>query len=236
MRTPSFIANSRTPSAFGTPRVRRAGQAATGEANCDKNTYHGVRFYNANSDCVDVTQDITDKVYNEYGYPIDPYGNPLISQPPALWYQTGNRGQAWVRPDSTVMLDATGAVIPGTAAPTVVPSSAASLQNCIAATGSASTVKDARGMIVAMPPGGVGCDTNGRPMNAAGGIIATFPAVTTTTSSISTPVVLGIVAVALAGIVMVARSTQGPTVTVPRRARMNPWGSHMRHVRAMRRR
>ncbi len=122
MRSPSFVSATRTPSAFGVvpngmASARPSGRVVTRPAgdtidpSCNANTYHGVRFFDANNNCIDVNQNITGQVYNQYGYPIDSYGNPQTSGAPALWAMTGNSGQAWVRPDSSTMLDPQGNVI-----------------------------------------------------------------------------------------------------------------------------
>lgn len=140
MRSPSFLVNSRTPSAFGVGAIpkrfspRPAGQ--TIDPTCANNTYHGVRFYDVNQNCLDVNQNISGQVYNQYGYPIDAYGNPQIGSPPASWALIGTQGQAWDQPNTGVLLDSNGNVIGaqqntgvGTTVVTPVTTNATSAQN-----------------------------------------------------------------------------------------------------------
>lgn len=111
----------------GSVVARPAGQAQIGQTNlngdviaandCINNTYHGVRFYDANQNCLNINNTITTQAYNEYGYPIDQNGNPEMGVTIASWALIGTQGQAWVQPLTGRLLDSSGNWITPTSTP-----------------------------------------------------------------------------------------------------------------------
>lgn len=83
-------------------------------AACANNTYHGVQFRNSIDSCVDVRNSLTGALFNQYGYPIDQFGNPQLGSQLASWAHLGlEANQAWIQPDTGVLLDQNGNPIPG---------------------------------------------------------------------------------------------------------------------------
>ncbi len=207
MRTPSFTVVANVPSAFlgNKPRrvvarplgsvvarpmggvvARPAGQVSgyTIDPTCNNNWYHGVRFYDANQNCVDINQSITAQVYNQYGYPIDANGNPEIGTTPAAWAMTGTQGQAWVQPNTGTMLDQMGTVITPTS--TVYPSTTPSR------------------IPGGTPTGSVGGGAVGGAL--AGNIFGGTPS----TGGVNWPLIGAAVALGLVSIVVLVRNQQAP--------------------------